>query len=111
MIVTKLSARRLLECYSTQMQRGRDWNAKTRVAFADGKVVRYSVLYLRQTDDDWYDEIRYDSHDRTRGRFQEAPHFHMKLRSAFKSNTEVAEAEIRGIVETVVPGIEAVVRS
>jgi hypothetical protein len=106
-----VSARTIIvACYSTQVAPAQGWNAKSRVAYADDKVVRYSILYLRMHEDGWYDEVRYDSHDRTRGGFQQAPHLHVKLRSAFKSDTRIAEAEILGIIETGLPGIEAVAR-
>ena len=92
------------------MQQGQDWNAKTRVVYTDREVLRYSILYVRQHADGWYDEIRYDSHDRTRGTVQFLPHFHMKVRSAFKKDTEIAETEIRDIIETHLPEIEVVLR-
>jgi hypothetical protein len=69
-----------------------------------------SILYLGKHADGWYDEGRYDSHDRTRGRLQEAPHFRMKLRSAFKADTDLAAAEIRGIIVADLGRIEAVLR-
>ena len=84
------------------------WRGITRAVYADGRVQRYSIIFLRKYEDGWYDEVRYDSHERTRGRFRAAPHLHMKLKSAFKEDTARAEAEIQGIIETALSGIEAV---
>ena len=85
-----------------------EWNGKTRVVLLDGRLSRYSVVYLRKHADGWYDEARYDSHDRTRGKFQEAPHFHLKLRSPFKTETDAAEQEIRDIIEKELASIELI---
>jgi hypothetical protein len=85
-----------------------NWKSITRALYADGKVDRYSIVFLRKIDDGWYDEVRYDSHDRTRGRYQKAPHFHMKMRSAFKADTGSAEAELWDIIRKELPRIEAI---
>ena len=63
-------------------------------------------MFLRKFDGDWYDEVRYDSHDRTRGRCQMAPHFHLKARSAFKADS--AEAELWDMIRKELPRIEAI---
>ncbi len=85
-----------------------EWRGITRAVYADGRVPRCSIIFLRKQEDGWYDEIRYDSHDRTRGRFRPAPHFHMKLKSAFKEDTPRAEAEIQDIIEMALQRIESV---
>jgi hypothetical protein len=85
-----------------------NWKGMTRADYQDGRVIRYSIVFLRQHEDGWYDELRYDSHDRTRGRYQMAPHLHLKVRSAFKADTNQAESEIRGIIESELFRIEAV---
>ena len=85
-----------------------NWKSIARALYADGKVYRYSVVFLRKLDGDWYDEVRYDSHDRTRGRYQMAPHFHLKVRSAFKADTGSAEAELWDMIRKELPRIEAI---
>ena len=50
----------------------------------EGKMV------TNREESDWYDEIRYDSHDRRRGRKVLAPHFHMKIRCTFKADADGA---------------------
>jgi len=87
-----------------------DWRGMTRADYENGRLERYSIVYLRKHVDGWYDEIRYDSHDRTRGRNQVAPHFHIKVRSSFKSDTGLAEQEIRDIIEVEVERILAIAR-
>ena len=86
----------------------REWRGMTRVIFEEGRLQRFSIIFLRKHEDGWYDEIRYDSHDRTRGRMRFAPHLHVKVKSSFKEDSARAEAEIQGIIETVVSGIEGV---
>jgi len=85
-----------------------EWRGMTRVIFEEGRLRRYSIIFLRKHEDGWYDEVRYDSHDRTRGRMRLAPHLHVKVKSSFKGDTARAEAEIQGIIQTAVSGIEAV---
>ena len=85
-----------------------DWKGMTRADYQDGRMERYSVVFLRRHPDGWYDEARYDSHDRSRGRQRLAPRFHLKLRGAFKTDTNLAEAEISRIIATQVSRIEAI---
>jgi hypothetical protein len=87
-----------------------NWKTAARVVHVDGKVQRYSIVCLRTNDDGWYDEVRYDSHDRTRGRYRMAPLFHMKVRSSFKDDTAGAETELRDIIRKELPRIETVIR-
>ncbi|HXK04497.1 MAG TPA: hypothetical protein VMS37_18995 [Verrucomicrobiae bacterium] len=64
----------------------------TRADYGDGHLQRYSIVFLRKRSDGWYDEVRYDSHDRTRGRYRAAPHLHIKIRSEFKADIARAES-------------------
>ena len=83
----------------------KDWKYIRRVDFdADGKVARYTInFYRRAGAADWYDQIRYDSHD-----IRKAPHFHMKIRSAFKDDDNAAVEEIESIVDNQVKELEGV---
>lgn len=58
---------------------------------------------------EWYDEIRYDSHERKKGRSVLAPHLHIKLQSAFKPDTDRAVEEIREIIDNYVRIIDEVI--
>jgi hypothetical protein len=58
----------------------------------------------------WYDEIRYDSHDRKRGRAVMAPHFHMKLQSALKANADAAVEEIQEMIDNHIQSFDLLVK-
>jgi hypothetical protein len=51
---------------------------------------------------DWYDEVRYDSHERKRGKKTELPHFHIKVRGSRKSPGN-AKADLSEIIDSIVP--------
>jgi hypothetical protein len=85
------------------------WRYFQRVDIEDGTVRRYRVQFFRQSGD-WYDEIRYDSHDRKGGRRVLAPHFHIKLRSAFKLNIDAAVDEVKEIIDNQLQTLEFVVK-
>jgi hypothetical protein len=59
---------------------------------------------------DWFDEIRYDSHER-RPRKVLAPHFHMKLRSAFKGVPAAALEEIESVIDNYLETIKGVIET
>jgi hypothetical protein len=84
------------------------WQYEARVESANGRAVRYSISFYRSRDGGWYDEIRYDSHDRTKGQRRLAPHFHMKIRSALKQDGYQAIQEIKHIIALQLPGIAEV---
>ena len=84
------------------------WNYVKRVVVVDDDIAEYSISFYRQAANQWYDELRYDSHDRRRGRKFVAPHFHMKLGSAFKSDTDMAVEEIRAIIDNYLKDIQEV---
>ena len=76
-----------------------DWSYVIRVDRASGgNVTRYTINFYRQRGN-WYDQIRYDSHEQKRGQSVLAPHFHMKIGSAFKPDTGKAVEEIKEIIE------------
>lgn len=83
----------------------RDWSYILRVDNEPGgKVSRYTINFYRHVGE-WYDEIRYDSHDQKRGRTVLAPHFHMKVSSRFKPDTGKAIEEIKEIIDNYLKGI------
>ena len=90
-----------------------EWKSNIRAAYDEnGKLADYSITFLRiREGGGWYDEIRFDSHDRRRGRKVLAPHFHMKIRSAFKTNADAAVEEIQSLINNDLQRIEEVAGS
>jgi hypothetical protein len=73
-----------------------------RTDYRDGRLVAYTIAFYRP-DGEWYDQVTYDSHERKKGRLVAAPHFHLKVKSAFKKDADRAVAEIRTIIENELP--------
>ena len=90
-----------------------DWKGLVRAADDEnGRLAEYSVNFIRGREaGDWCDEIRYDSHDSRRGKKVAAPHFHMKIRSAFKTDTDGAVEEIQSLINNDLQRIEEVIGS
>lgn len=81
------------------------WKYSARIVKTDDTVEEcYLSFYKQMEGRDWYDEVRYDSHERKRGRRMELPHFHIKVRGSRKSLGE-ANADLREIIDSVVPHI------
>ena len=85
------------------------WKHDIRIDTNEGRIVWYSIGFYRQRKGGWYDEIRYDSHDRMKGKRAMAPYFHIKIQSALKQDSDAAIREIKEIIESHVPGIAGVV--
>jgi len=79
-----------------------NWKHLIRTDYRDGRLVGYTIAFYRP-DGEWYDQIRYDSHERKKGRLVAAPHLHLKVKSAFKEDADRATAEIRTIIENGLP--------
>ena len=75
-----------------------DWKVMVRAVRSDGRLERYTVRFFRRSGA-WYDEMRFDSHDRIKGKDTLAPHFHMKLRSTFKGDLQRAIDGIQSIID------------
>jgi hypothetical protein len=69
-------------------------------------VLRYTIHFDRKLND-WYDEIRYDSFEVRGGKWLDAPHLHVKIRSTFK-NVETGIAEIQEIIQRYLPALREV---
>jgi hypothetical protein len=77
---------------------------------ANGKLADYSITFIRKREDTyWYDEIRYDSHERPHGRKVLAPHFHMKIHCTFKANADTAVEEISSLIKNDLQRIEKII--
>ncbi|PYV16575.1 MAG: hypothetical protein DMG07_07560 [Acidobacteria bacterium] len=87
----------------------KDWRYTAKALVVDRRAVRYSLAFYRQRGD-WYDEIRYDSHERKRGRDVPAPHFHMKLRSGHKDSVDEAIEDIKAIIDNYLHKLEEAIR-
>ncbi|MBI3941082.1 MAG: hypothetical protein HY315_09625 [Acidobacteria bacterium] len=72
--------------------------------------IQDALSFYRKRDGRWYDEIRYDSHERKRGRKIPAPHLHAKLQSGRKGEIAQAAEEIKNIIDNYVPELEDVIR-
>lgn len=79
-----------------------------RVDYEDGALARYTIAFYRQNGE-WYDEIRYDSHEWKKGEMVLSPHFHLKLRSARKPDLNQAVEEIKQTIDRHVNRIRKVV--
>lgn len=91
------------------MPEHKGWMYVARVDIDDHLVSRYTVSFYRKRNG-WYDEMRYDSHERKKGKQVQEPHFHLKLRSSFKRDADLAVAEIREIIDNYVEYVEEVIR-
>jgi hypothetical protein len=90
----------------------KDWHYITRITYEDAKVAEYTIQFYRARDGrEWYDELRYDSHETRRGRTEISPHFHMKLMSSFKSSTHDAVEQIKQIIDNYLSAIGGVIES
>ena len=88
-----------------------DWNYKVRMRLgSDGSAVKYSIHFYRHGDG-WFDEIRYDSHEHRHGQTVIAPHFHLKLRSAFKSDADAAVEQIKSMIDNDLQGIRKIIEA
>ena len=88
------------------------WSYFGRAVYDGDRLTKYTVAFYRAVGEaghGWYDEIRYDSHDRRAGRLLLAPHLHLKIRSAMKQGVDAAVAEIKRIIDNDLEGIERVV--
>jgi hypothetical protein len=84
----------------------KDWNYALRVYEGEQGIEEYSISFYRR-DNEWYDEIRYDSHDIRGGRKHKRPHLHIKIKSGFKDPQRGVE-EIKEIIEAFLPNLRRV---
>ncbi len=74
-----------------------------------GRIQEYSIQFYRPYRDDWFDEIRYDSHERKSGEKKRRPHLHIKLRSTFKQPS-TALNEIKVIIDRHLGALKEVIK-
>jgi len=80
------------------------WKYSARIKRHEGTAECYISFYKQMEDRDWYDEVRYDSHERKRGKRLELPHFHVKLHGSLKDSEQV-ELDLKKIIDGIVPQI------
>jgi len=89
------------------MESYKGWQHKLRVNKEDDKVVEYHIHFYQKSDD-WYNEIRYDSHEIKGGKKSVLPHFHLKIKSSFKE-PDVGKKELQEIIAIHLPKLRSVV--
>ena len=87
------------------MREYKGWRYSARILI-DGRTAPecYLSFYRKVEGRDWYDEVRYDSHERKRGKRMQLPHFHIKVRGRVKPSDQ-AEADLRQIIDEIAPRI------
>lgn len=89
-------------------QKYKEWDYLISASQDDrGEVQEYRISFYKQYDD-WFDEIRYDSHERKGGKKKKSPHFHMKIKASFKEVIKGTE-EIKEIIDNHLPLLKEVV--
>jgi hypothetical protein len=87
------------------MREYKGWRLSARILVDRSEVPEYYLSFYRQVPGrDWYDEVRYDSHEQKRGKKLELPHYHVKVRGSYKDHQQ-AEADLREIIDEIVPRI------
>lgn len=86
----------------------RDWSYVVTAEYEGEALARYSISFFRHAGE-WYDHIRYDSHEKKRGRDVLAPHFHLKVRSVVKRGTDEAVEEIKEVIDNILSQLAEVV--
>ncbi|RLE43449.1 hypothetical protein DRJ19_02595 [Candidatus Woesearchaeota archaeon] len=86
------------------------WEEEIHFTFNDnGEVIEYKAHLYRQQKD-WYDEIRYESHERRGSKKIIKPHIHIKLGTSFKPNKETIKKELSEIIEKIIPKLEDIIK-
>ena len=83
----------------------KEWQYRAEI---DEREKRYKINFIRKNDD-WYDEVRYDSHEVKAGIWRPQPHLHIKIK-AHSLESEVALERIKKIIEDSIPILEGRLR-
>ena len=86
----------------------KEWKIASRIFYEQNRLARYSIQFYRRHGE-WYDEIRFDSHDNLRGRTIEAPHFHLKILTEMKTDELRAIEEIKRLIDNYLQDIQGVI--
>ncbi len=87
------------------MNQYKDWQYDANVVVGRSPETElYLSFHRRVPGRDWYDEVRYDTHERRRGRRLKLPHYHVKIRGDY-INQQQAEARLMKIMDEIAPQI------
>ncbi len=86
----------------------KEWKIVSRVRGTSTALSHYSIMFIRHRGE-WYDEIRFDSHEQSHGRKNVAPHFHIKISTRFKNDPAEAIEEIRIFIDNHLSSILGVI--
>lgn len=93
------------------MREYKEWQYDANVLIGRSTEPELYLSFHRQVPGrDWYDEVRYDSHERKGKNQLKLPHYHIKLRGDY-SNRQQAEARLMEIIDEIVPMILGVTES
>lgn len=84
------------------MREYKGWTCFIRAKRREDITECYLSFYKQVPERDWYDEVRYDSHERKRGKMLDLPHFHVKLHGSPKDPKQ-AESDLMEIIDDFVP--------
>ena len=87
-----------------------EWKYKVKAGYENGRLVQYTIAFYRKHEIGWYDEIRHDSHESTKGRKILAPHFHVKLQCAFRNSADQGVEEIKSIIDNYLDVLREMIR-
>jgi hypothetical protein len=87
------------------MREYKEWQYVAKVVVGRSIAPEIYLSFFRQVPGrDWYDEVRYDSHEVKRRKRLKLPHYHIKLRGDYREREE-AEESLKQIIDDVVPQI------
>ncbi len=77
-----------------------------RIEEDDGKLIECHLRFYKVLGD-WYDEIRYDSHERKGGQKRLQPHLHIKIKSSLHEAAYI-ESQIKKIIDLYIPRLKEI---
>jgi hypothetical protein len=80
------------------------WKYSIRIEEEDGELIECHIRFYKVIGD-WYDEIRYDSHERKGGHRRLQPHLHIKIKSSLQEAADI-ENRIKKIIDLYVPKLK-----
>lgn len=87
------------------MREYKGWQYVAKVMIGRSSEPEFYLSFHRQVlGRDWYDEVRYDSHEVKRRKRLKLPHYHVKIRGDY-SDREDAEKRLKQIIDDIVPRI------
>lgn len=69
----------------------------------------YHISFIRRRED-WYDLIRYDSHEIRKGVLILSPYYHIKLKGSYKEQEKVLN-NLKKIIDGVLPNLAQIIEN